>query len=482
MTGRATMAMTAACMALATLVAPAGAAPAVPELAAAPAGAPTAPGATAKPVPTAGPDPVEPVAAPTVTVTVRELRAEPEELFEEESCWYRSGLVTGPADVEFVHPDLHPLTADELAELGYGDSFKELPDLLDDVTVYAIPPDLDPLQAALNMGNGASPVLMAGYAYHWGYAPGAPPTDNVRINGRPLRPQSLFTGLAKSELLVGVIDTGFIDYPVTPWPTGRVQRPTQRDAEPAAIDPQLSGHGMFVASTILQRRPEASVSVARAGITPLAAFQPHPASARADFWNDHVHMSTEAATDELQMFLAVQRLLDQSDGTDTPFAALNISMGTYLCDQLASSGLAIRAALARWQDAQPSAPVVAAAGNHETHDPIPTADYLPADLDLTLDPLKLLPVVSRHTFDLTGLDLTAVAALDHSGKGLADYSNHKPHDVFAVGTDILGIRGATSVTAWSGTSFATPVVTGAIVGGELPKGDIYELGPVRQLP
>jgi hypothetical protein len=422
----------------------------------------------------------------TVTVTVGDLRAEVPELADEESCWYRSGLVLGPADVEFDNPELRPLTAGEVAGLGYDRSVPEVSALLEEVSVYAIPKDLDPLQAAMNMGSGAAPVLMAGYAGHWGYAPGDTPIDEVSDGPVPIPPASLFTGVREESQLIGVVDTGFIDFPITPWPDGRIVAASARDHEPASTRADLAGHGMFVASTILQRNPETTMIVARAGVTPLAEFRPAPGWARARFWYEHVHQTDGSATDELQMFFAVQRLLDSnvSSGTtsNTTFAGLNISMGAYQCDQLSHSGLAIRAAMAHWLDGQPDAPVVAAAGNHLPHEPPPGLDFLPADLDLSPASVELLPVVSGEDLDLTGLELTAVAALDREGRTLAAYSNFRPYDLLAIGTDVLAVRDGVSVTSWSGSSFATAVVTGAVTAGEKPVDRVYDLAPVRQRP
>ncbi len=429
-----------------------------------------------------------------------DIRAPQEHLVEQEDCWYRSGLVLAPKTVRFEGDELNPpLTVGEVSELGQefnnlGEG--DIPALLELVDIYAIPPDVDPLQAALNMGNGAAPVLLAGFAGHWAVAPGGSPDDNIQIG---VDPMDLFTEVADEPThAVAVVDTGVVDFGETaPWPAGRIRPASQFETEHATVHPDVQGHGMFVSSLILQQDLGAEVIIARAGNVPVAEFVPDGDWVRRPVWDDHVKEINEGSlTDELQMFFAINRLLQVED---VDYRALNVSMGTYDCAGT-PAGLAIRAGLKLWQDMTDNMPVVAAAGNTKVpNDPV-DHDFLPADLDPGLEILLDEEWKDESSFsDLNDkladdfflggpppLPIVPIDAVDIDGTTtVADYSNTKAGHRTAVGTDLLGVRlPSRGITSWSGTSFATAIASGSISSGQsLPSETQFPKNPeIQQKP
>ena len=334
--------------------------------------------------------------------------------------------------------------------------------------LYTLPSGVDPFVAAVGLqtlGHQAAPVLRAGYAGHWGYAPGRPPEDNVAV-----APDVQFSdvGAADDGPLIGVIDTGFT-YLGDNSLAGRISAATPNDVErPNEFEPDLAGHGSFVASVILQQRPTANVIIAAVRNAPLDQFVGAEDSdlvglsaAHANHILDHFPRSwyvpsPNGMPDEIQMLDAVERLIDLNPGE--PYAALNVSMGTYPANILATSALAVIAAVDEW-NGESGSPIAAAAGNHPPTKVGPTTGFIPAELP------GVIGVVAGNADG---------EVAPYTNRLTKRFTPRQDEEVLAVGSDIVGMRQPGVLTRWSGSSFATAVVS-ASIANEMDRPTIYEL-------
>ena len=160
-----------------------------------------------------------------------------------------------------------------------------------------------------------------------------------------------------ADLAVAVVDTGAARPGTLPaWLDTRADPVDARlDLESPALDPQVQGHGTFVASLIAQEAPQVHIVEAR-----LSNVQD---DSRA-FWGELPKTAaTGFVSDELQLYVAIARVLSVRD---IRYSALNLSLGSYAttADPL-RSGFGIRAAIDLWNRSTGDAPILAAAGNHE---------------------------------------------------------------------------------------------------------------------
>jgi hypothetical protein len=351
------------------------------------------------------------------------------------------------------------------------------------LTAYAIgdnpaDPDVDPLDLAVELkreGVDAAPVLLTTITGHYTFAPGAPPIDDRSVQA-PASPQRL-TG--QPTATVGVVDTGYTE-PKGDLHSWLAQRVAPVDpvldadpvSNPADIKKSLiAGHGKFVASIIAQEAP--TVDVVVAGMSDLG---PDP------FYGELPTIADKGFTsDEIRLYIAVSRLLDAKDesGRAIRFAALNLSLGSYICPELAEaasraqvgfgtgSGFAIEAAVKLWT-ARSGTPVVAAAGNHGPG---------------VAQPGPFIPAAFAAT---AGSNVIPVASADCAGV-LSDFSNDLPASAVGVkapGENLIGVRMDDRWSAWSGSSFATAVVSASLAstGAVPPPGILCPLVAVEQLP
>lgn len=272
-----------------------------------------------------------------------------------------------------------------------------------------------------------SPVLLTTISGHWTFAPGrdaAPSTEQGRTD---------WSTAPRPDVPVAVVDTGYSDDGVPDWLVERADPiDVAIDRDPFPVPGKVGGHGAFVASVIAQEAPQSKITVARlSNVQGLDAFWgklPEPAA------------STGFVSDELQLYVTVARLV----GTGEPFAALNLSLGSYGTKRdVLSSGFAIRGAVDLWRRVVKT-PIYAAAGNHDPDHPAPTQPFLPA----AYGPAN---------------GVFAVASTDGAGAP-SDFSNGGGY-VSAVGENLIGVRSDGAWWSWSGTSFATPIVTAAVVNG-----------------
>jgi len=221
----------------------------------------------------------------------------------------------------------------------------------------------------------------------------------------------------QSPIVVAVLDTGIIAHP---WFTGtswfdQVDR-ADFDEIPAKPDFELrdqTGHGTFVAGTILRRAPQAHLLIERV-------------------------LSDDGSCDELTLLTGLANVHRKAAGA--VIDVINLSLGCYTLDDEPSPHLA--EALARFGN---RTVIVAAAGNHDSSRP-----FWPAAL--------------KHVH--------AVGALNPSGRGRAQFSNYGWWvDACAVGENVTGPfltvrthegQSFDGFASWSGTSFTAPKLAGAV--------------------
>ena len=293
-------------------------------------------------------------------------------------------------------------------------------------------PEVDPMtDAGIAVANGveASPVLATMLSWHISVMPGTTPSPS------PHTPDLDTSSALSADAPIAVVDSGYNAESTPDWLAARVQ----------AVDPKLDaddwdpktrwrGHGKFVASVIVQQNPRANVFV--------TALKPVPLS---DFYELSVATDNNAPVialaDEFSLFSAVRRLLE-TPGVPKTYRALNLSVGAWTRDTKLRSGLAILAALLLWKSRQPGVPIVAAAGNHNPNEEPPDADLF---------------IPGQWTFID---DLYGVQSLSKNAQRsfFSNRSKNAPPRG-AVGEALLGVLDDGTPAHWSGTSFATAVVS-----------------------
>ncbi len=264
----------------------------------------------------------------------------------------------------------------------------------------------------------ASPVHAVGFVGHWRFAPALP----AQPLGSEMGADAFSTDETDKRIIV--IDTGYVEAEIEPLKSRVSPLTVGLDDEPAGLAPQLAGHGMFVASVILQA-VAADVTVVSLRPT-TSAMMDHGTS--TDF--------TDVLSDELQLLYAMARVVNGVKAGEAEYV-LNLSAGTYACSDTDAQG--IRRAVDLWNDSGLGGPIVAAAGNDGRKD----CTFLPAGFD----------------------DVIGVGAVDTSGTR-ANFSNNS--DVVALGVDVEGVapgQAAGPFVRWSGTSFAAPAAAAATALG-----------------
>jgi len=249
-----------------------------------------------------------------------------------------------------------------------------------------------------------------------------------------IAPPAALVEPGQSRVTVAVLDTGIVAHPWfadTAW-FGQVEK-ADFDAVPTTPDFELrdqSGHGTFVAGTILRRAPQAHLLIERV-------------------------LSDDGVCDELTLLAGLANVHRKAAGTVVD--VINLSLGCYTLDDAPSPLLA--EALARFGN---RTVIVAAAGNHDSSRP-----FWPAALK----------------------QVHAVGALNTTGHGRAQFSNYGWWvDACAIGENIAGPfltvrtpegQAFSGYASWSGTSFTAPQLAGAVaevaVSKQLTAPDAAEL-------
>ena len=246
------------------------------------------------------------------------------------------------------------------------------------------------------------------------------PATRVRRADGSLPPRTMTR--VGAGVTVGIVDTGLSPHE---WMEDSVLvSPRDLETELADVSPRdgvldaQAGHGTFIAGLVLRQAPGATIRAVRV-------------------------LNSRGIADVREVAKAIARL--GAAGVDI----INLSLGGYTPSNVPP--MALQQALAT---VPTTSVVVAAAGNHDPEDPrhkgsAPTRPIWPAAME----------------------NVIAVGALDRTGRHRAPWSNFGPWvDVYTRGEDLLSTflefnAGAESFdgwATWSGTSFATPNVVGAI--------------------
>jgi len=258
------------------------------------------------------------------------------------------------------------------------------------------------------------------------------------VSGLPPRPAGdLAQNDGKGDITVGVIDSGLSYEPggnnVHPWFNKRCDGdPETLPAAGAAPLPFQAGHGTFVAGIVLQNAPAARVIV-------------------------HSAQDAEGVIDDLQIAAAVPDMVRKGA------QILNLSLGGYTHDDMGLMALPL--ALRKAREERPDLIVVAAAGNHAT-----TRPFFPA---------AFKDVMAVGATDANGTPACFTNRgwwVDANAEGVDVHSTfvvwdgprepflnvpsrcyQAAHDAMEAGNTFKGFA------HWSGTSFAAPRVTAALV-------------------
>ncbi|SDK71263.1 S8 family peptidase [Nonomuraea jiangxiensis] len=289
----------------------------------------------------------------------------------------------------------------------------------DGVCVLHLSPGVDPCELAADLrdqGLRASPNHVLRGQPLWFGGPSSRPFPAPPIAHKP--------GKSRSDVIVGLLDTGVAEHPW--WPGGGWYDALGPD-EADATEGSQAGHGTFIAGLLVRRAPGVALRVRRV-------------------------LDGDGLGDEATVVRALHRMRER------PPQVLNLSFGCRSFDDGPPP------LLADALGALPDTVAVACAGNDGSDRP-----FWPAALP----------------------GVVAVAALDATEEHRAPYSGHGDWvDACARGdwltSSYLDGGEFTGYAAWSGTSFATALVAGAIAdaaAGEPAKEAARRLldGP-RQIP
>jgi subtilisin family serine protease len=282
--------------------------------------------------------------------------------------------------------------------------------------------DLIALTESLSAGSrmktanaGPNHILTPGPMWGGGPFDDAAPSDAVPAPPDP-------TDIANREVVVAILDTGISEHP---WFTDSrwfadcgadVREVPDADLD-YALD-AVAGHGTFIAGIVLKQAPHATL------------------------WPTRV-IAGDDVTDELHLLHGLAAMRAKSSATGTVVDIVNLSLGCFTHDDQPSP--VVEQAL---RLLPPETVVVACAGNAATNRP-----FWPAALKRVI----------------------AVGSLDDTGTGRSSFSNFGWWvDACARGEHVVssffsfdsqgenGPQNFDGYATWSGTSFAAPLVAGAI--------------------
>lgn len=293
-------------------------------------------------------------------------------------------------------------------------------------------------------GDLVAPIHLVAPMGHWSWAPGEEHESRARPGGFPDQSPP------PTRSVVAVIDTGYQD-PQVPWISSHVDPKSDPESFAMSGDPS---HGTFIASVLRFVAPQSAVRL----------FKPEVEL--------EAHIVREAGSPQVNLTSEIQLLsqIEVAAGqVGDQVKALNLSVGTYPCHMPeAPAGMAgftpvptMRAAIDKWQAAT-GTPVVAAAGNEDL-----TEEFYPAALDTVLGVAAIGPTTTQDK----------VITWQGGATGPPIEAERDPQawaTFVAPGGDLVGFGGPDQFISWSGSSFATAVVSGLIAEGKI---DIDAIDP-----
>ncbi|MDJ0953037.1 MAG: S8/S53 family peptidase [Acidimicrobiia bacterium] len=297
------------------------------------------------------------------------------------------------------------------------------------------------------------PIYAMSFEGHWSLEPGAEPFQS----GANLdSPEALTTVPSfDGQALVAIVDSGF---PVEKWVgLGEVPLDGSDTADPTGSN----SHGLFVASLIRQLAPSAIIVGARADVLDRAFVEVGETSL-----DPLTGREAAVLTDEEAVRKALERLrsavLDPGLDYSPSAMILNLSLGTYACGTATDipPPTLIKRALEEFENAATSAGVnlriFAAAGNE-------ALEYGDHDGD------EFYPAAFEVAHGVAAQDVDGrVVTWDEEGeRTFPDPSIEQPQhiDFEALGVDVVG-AGYDTMGYWSGSSFATAVMSGLAASGQ----------------
>jgi subtilisin family serine protease len=363
---------------------------------------------------------------------------------DEHKCFIDRDEIVTPAPQDIV---------DDVFGVGVATSEGE-DDLPAGLSAYVLD-GLDPVDAAnmlLDTDLPASPRYVLLPSPRWAFGPGGAP---LPADGAVVADQG--TLLPAGAGTVAIIDTGV---PTTPPPDGpsswkELLHLGDEANEPASLEPDFAGHGVFIAGIVRRLQPNATITVRSAMITD----------------------GSKAVFDEHSVLAAVDAALAaELEGG----GVVNLSLGTYACTprqiplELAAriGGIVVSA-----QDVA----FVAAAGNdaHQPDDPPlwpagfadtgAIADAV-AHFDLNeMEKWSNADEVAEFVASMQALAANRVVVgvgalvMDNGSWIPAEFSNQPAATVWAPGANIVSNHpGWDGFAQWDGTSFAAPHVAALI--------------------
>lgn len=329
---------------------------------------------------------------------------------------------------------------------GSGDSLGEP---VDGVVLYLVPPrhddgevhlleDLEELDSEIRVGVATPDHILYVVPVPGKACPASEP--DLPTSNAPV-PALNRNANAGEDVRVSVVDTGWYPPAAQDSDSTWLQKGVEGDAEPwigtGQQIPQYGGHGTFVAGVVRCMAPMTEVEI--------EGFL----SKGGAIWESDI-------TAQLN-----QAMTDYEDNPRTarvdprPPDLISISAGTHTRKELGLIGFEVLSVLYKLVDGERAPLVVAAAGNDESHVP-----FYPAAFDWVLSVGSLDADGKRSKFSNYGpwVDVYAQGSELVNAFPSGDYTYKEPLSGSKLNTTVT----FTGMAKWSGTSFATPVVTGAI--------------------
>ncbi|HLF59736.1 MAG TPA: S8 family serine peptidase [Acidimicrobiia bacterium] len=419
---------------------------------------------------------------PSTTVTARPTTAtsgEPIDLNaypipNDTVCFYLANYVAVPADqVDDAEATLNAggitatsVNADSVLEAstdpdeGVPDDIEQVSDLLSESLGFLEVVD-DPLQVSMALRAldfQASPINVIGFTIHIRFQPGTDPSPVAELE---------LPDVSKVPLdgeFVAVVDSGIAppENRVSPDPHWFYGGDDFRnlfvlfdpvDEESVGVGNPAS-HGTFISGLIRQVAPSKRVTFAAARLV----------STNAVITQGEALPPGLTPTTEIHVAEAMARLMIRHADDVENIKALNLSLGSYVCDPATDTDLVtLNAVSKQWLGMFPASQIMAAAGNEDYQGPalgIAAGEYVPFyPAALAIPGIRGVAAVDRAGREIVWVDKEPVSVT----------ATRSWVDDGAPGADLVNLSGGATLNAdgepipelvcWSGSSFATAVAS-----------------------